>query len=300
MTDTPNKTEAGKSYVVVERDHRGWSIAGGKLYRDRVQASMAAANIENAMVLPARRKRLHLPAFGNEPERKTVIDVDWSACTGTGRRDGEHWYAVRVSRDAQRMAKTIPVPAEASDRDHAEAERRKGETIVERQLRQQGVDVYMPAFWEEIRAHRGHKLRERRLPLLVGYAFIRLGPGAGFGVLDEVDGVIDVVSVRQTPVPMAEQDIQFLMLQMFDREQARKFRKAEVVEEARFKRRQTLNADLGRHLPKGRGRTVSLRVYAEACIEALPEAARERVLGIISELDGLEKDSSLDGFREAV
>lgn len=288
------------NYVVVERDHRGWSIVGGKLYRDRVLATMAAASIENAMVLPASRKRLHLPAVGHEPERKTVINVDWSACEGSGRVAGQHWYAVRVAPGMQKMAQALPVAANATEREQAEAERRRGETLIERQFRQEGIDVYMPAFWEEIRAHRGHKLRERRLPLFVGYAFILRDPGAGFAFLDEIEGVIDVVSIGQSPIPMSESDIQFLMIQMFDREQARKFRKAQVMEEARFKRRQTLNAELGRHLPKGRGRTVSLRIYADACIESLPDAARARIMGIISELDALEQDNSLDRYREAV
>lgn len=300
MIDTRKNTETGKSYVVVERDHRGWSIVGGKIYRDRVLASMAAANIENAMVLPARRKRLHLPALGDQPEQKTVINVDWSACEGTGRTTGENWYAVRVAPGAQRMARPLPVAASATEKDLAEVERRKGETIIERHFRQEGIDVYMPAFWEEIRAHRGHKLRERRLPLLVGYVFIRRDPGAGFAFLKDIDGVIDVVSVRQAPMPMAEDDIRFLMMKMFDREQARKFQKAKVIEEARFKRRQTLNAELGRHLPKGRGRTVSLRVYADACIAGMEDGARKRIMGIISEIDALSQDSSLDEFREAV
>jgi hypothetical protein len=292
-------TKKYQSYVVVERDHRGWSIVG-KLYRNRVLASMASANIENSMVLSARRKRLHLEAFGGQSEQKTVINVDWSACTGTGRERGEQWYAVRVAPGAQRMARPLPIAANATEKDLAEAERRRGETIVERQFRQEGIDVYMPAFWEEVRTHRGHKLRERRMPLLVGYAFIRRDPGAGFAFLEDIDGVIDVISVKQVPCPMAETDIRFLMIQMFDREQARKFQKAQVIEEARFKRRQTLNAELGRHLPKGRGRTVSLRVYADSCIAGMDEEARKRVMGIISDLDALEKDSSLDDFRKAV
>ena len=125
---TDQETPTSKSYVVVERDHRGWTIVGGKLYGDRVLASMAAANIENAIVLPARRRRMHLDAGGGQSEQKTVINVDWGACTGTGRQASESWYVVRVGPDAQRMAKRLPVPPNASEKDLAEIERRNGET----------------------------------------------------------------------------------------------------------------------------------------------------------------------------
>ncbi len=159
----------------------------------------------------------------------------------------------------------------------------------------------MPAFWEEIRAHRGHKMRARRLPLFPGYVFIRRDPKHGFKpVKDEVEGVIDFVSVKQRPVIFAEDDIRFLMIQMFEREQAFRFHRAEVAEKARFNRRQRLNAELGRHLPRGRGRKVSLRIHAEACINSLPAASRQRVLGIMSALDGIDQEYGLADFRDPV
>jgi hypothetical protein len=101
-------------------------------------------------------------------------------------------------------------------------------------------------------------------------------------------------------VTFSEDDIRFLMIQMFDREQVFLFQNAQRVEEARFKRRQTLNAELGRHLPRGRGRTVSLRAYADACINSLPTVSKKRILRSMSALDGLEKECSLVAFREPV
>lgn len=57
--------------------------------------------------------------------------------------------------------------------------------------------------------------------------FIRHDPRKGFKtVKDCVEGVIDFVSVKQRPVTFSEDDIRILMIQMFDREQARKFQKA--------------------------------------------------------------------------
>ncbi|OWV98440.1 hypothetical protein ATY81_18380 [Rhizobium sp. R72] len=90
------------------------------------------------------------------------------------------------------------------------------------------------------------------------------------------------------------------MLAGFDSHQAYRFNKATLVEDARHKRRKHLHTQLGRLLPKGRSRTVSLRYYAEACIGELDERLKAHVMGIIELLDGLEDDGSLDEYREAV
>lgn len=113
--------------------------------------------------------------------------------------------------------------------------------------------------------------------------------------------MLGVVSVKQTPVVMSEDDIRFLMIKMFDQEQAFRFRRAQDAETKRFNRRQTLHAELGRHLPKGRDRRrTPLRAYADQCINSFPEAVKLRIMGIISELDALEQESSLADFREPV
>lgn len=104
-----------------------------------------------------------------------AVNVDWNALSLAGRTD-ENWYAVRVAPAAQRTAKAIVVPNTPPTDKQVQADRRKGKSIVEPQLRQKGMDPYMPAFWEEIRAHRGHKMRARRLPLFPGYSFIRHDP----------------------------------------------------------------------------------------------------------------------------
>ncbi|WP_181147628.1 transcription termination/antitermination NusG family protein [Ensifer aridi] len=206
--------------------------------------------------------------------------------------DSMRWYAVRVAPGFQRMAKAIDgIP-----------EHRRGESIIERNLRQANIDVFMPAFWKEIRKHRSRKLVERRLPMLVGYAFIRRDPGTGFDQVREVDGVNGIVSRGRDggPIAFSEGDVQTLMIAAFDRNQAYKFQRATALETARHVRRKQLNTELGRLLPKGRARTVSLRYHAEACINSLEDRMKERVLGIIQTLDGLENDEHLDEYREAV
>lgn len=298
-TTTVLDTVAGHA-VVVRDSQSGWRMVDDAFTADRSYAAIRAAGIEGARVLPAVERRQLMPVPGKPSKVETSVIVYWQALNLTGRTD-EPWYAVRVAPGSQRPARALIVPEDASERERAEADRRKGESIVERQLRQKGIDLYMPAFWEEIRAHRGHKMRARRLPLFPGYVFIRRDPRQGFKpVKEEVDGVIDFVSVKQRPVIFSEDDIRFLMIQMFEREQAFRFKRALDAETKQFKRRQTLNAELGRHLPRGRGRTVSLRVYAEACINSLPSTSRERVLGIMSALDGLDEEYGLADFREPV
>ncbi|MCT7665684.1 transcription termination/antitermination NusG family protein [Shinella kummerowiae] len=299
--ETVTVVDVAAGYVVVAPDSMaGWRVVEDGFTVDRSYAAIRAAGIANARVLPAMQERQEVGFVTTDTRTRFAVNVDWNALSLAGRRD-ENWYAVRVAPAAQRTAKAIVVSEYATDREKAEADRRKGESIVERQLRQKGIDPYMPAFWEEIRAHRGHKMRARRLPLFPGYAFIRHDPRKGFKPVKEgVEGVIDFVCVKQRPVTFSEDDIRFLMIQMFDREQAFRFQKAQRVEEARFKRRQTLNAELGRHLPRGRGRTVSLRAYADACINSLPAASKKRILGIMSALDGLEEECGLVDFREPV
>lgn len=57
-----------------------------------------------------------------------------------------NWYAVRAKPGTQRMARPLPIPANITEKERIEADRRKGESILERQLRQEGIDVYMPSF----------------------------------------------------------------------------------------------------------------------------------------------------------
>lgn len=281
-------TVAGQA-VVVRDSLSGWRVIEDGFTADRSYAAIRAAGVEGARVLPAIQERQEVTVPGKKATVRVVVLVDWQALRLSGRND-EPWYAVRIAPGAQRMAAQMQEAPEY----------RKGETTIERNLREAGIDVYMPAYWREIRAHRGGKLRARRLPLLVGYAFIRHDPGRGFDPIRDVDGVIDVVKVRRTPVAISEEDVRGLMIEMFEQDLKFRLQKAQNVEEARFKRRQVLNAELGRHLPRGRGRTVSLRVYADECIGNLSATARKRVMGIISAIDGLEDDAALDEFRKAV
>lgn len=276
-------------FVIGISDGKG----GKKAWADQMfQTQAAAASTAGSCVgssceiLPA-KEIIH---FGTNPGshsyRRSILINDPIADPSV------RWYAIRVVPGYQRMAKVI----------EGAPEDRRGESMIERNLRNQAFDVYMPAFWKEIRKHRSQKLIERRMPLLVGYAFVRRDPGDGFDPIRKVDGVGGIVSLNRDsgPIAFSEKDIQELMLAGFDKQQAYRFAKASATEEARHKRRKHLNTELGRLLPRGRGRTVSLRYYAENNLVALEGKLQAHVLGIIELLDSLEDDRSLDEYREAV
>ena len=202
------------------------------------------------------------------------------------------WFAIRVTPGFQRMARHV----------EDSAENLKGESIVERNLRIKGIDVYMPSFWREIRRHRSRKLIARRFPLLVGYAFIRHEEARGFQVVRDVDGVNGVLRVGKDGQPhmFSDDDLSEIAALAFQKEQDFRWTRHQAIETAKVKRRDKLNAQLGRIVPKGRSRVSSLREHAEKYIGMMAEAKKARVLSIIQQLDALEDDASVDMHREAV
>ncbi|URK87748.1 transcription termination/antitermination NusG family protein [Rhizobium sp. RCAM05350] len=107
-------------------------------------------------VLSAVREDQQVQRGGRKFVRRAVL-TDWAQCSmASGQDKDKRWYAVRVTPGMQKMAKPIA----------GEPENRRGETLIERHLREEGVDVYMPAFWKEIRQHRSRKLKQRRFPAL--------------------------------------------------------------------------------------------------------------------------------------
>gem|GEM_PF-814748 len=294
--------ESSDVYVVaVPSTMSGWRVVAEPFYRDGRLARITAGQFPGAIVLPARLELTTQVRRGRVIQRHE-IEVDWSACVLPTARKNERWYAVRVTPGMQKMAAAIEPPKDETEEQSAEREHRRGESIVERNLREAGIDVYMPAFWSEIRKHRSRKLVERRYPLLVGYAFIRRDPRLGFERLRKIDGVSCVIRISESagPVEFQEEDIRPLMVEMFKKELQYRYDRMCALEHARHKRSQHLYADLGRLLPKGRSRTESLRSHADRCIASLGDGAKSRVLGIIAQLDGLQSDESLDKFRIAV
>lgn len=200
----------------------------------------------------------------------------------------ERWYAVRAVAGAQRMAAAV----------EDAAEHRIGESIVERNLRNEGIDVYMPSFWKDIRHQRTNKVIGKRFPLLVGYAFVLIREG-DFERVRQVEGVSCFLrpSPDRPPFHFRDaDDIGVLMLADAERKMAYELERAEKQRLAREHRRNGLHHQLGLILPKGRRKKISMRYHAEQTMDQLSPGVKERVLSILKELDELEGEVPLAKF----
>lgn len=125
-----------------------------------------------------------------------------------GERNGavtEAWYVIRLKPGASR-----------------EAPHRRGETIgpyrrgerfgpirpsvVERSLADAGLACYVPMAWVESRNHRTHKKTVRPLPLIAGYAFVRLAE-ADYSRARACDGVASILGWNGRPWPVSDQAV---------------------------------------------------------------------------------------------
>lgn len=195
------------------------------------------------------------------------------------------WYAVRAAPGTQRMASLAAnLPA-----------KREGESIIERNLRNEGVDVYMPSFWQDVRHQRTNKVIGKRFPLLVGYVFVNI-PERDFERVRRVEGVMCFLrpSPDRPPAVFRDaEDIGLLMLADMERKNIYQQEKEERERLAQQQRRNYLNRQLGLILPKGRRKKVSMRYAAEQAMAELSPAVKDRVLLILSELDGLDGGNHL-------
>lgn len=197
-----------------------------------------------------------------------------------------NWYAVRSAPGAQRCARSI----------EGLPERRRLESVLERNLRNAGIDCYMPSFWDISKHKRTKKLRERRLPLLVGYAFVYVH-GGEFERIRRVDGVASFLKQTREggPTSFHEEYISTLMLAEDERRIAHEHMKEQRRQKALKHRRNQLRKELGGIFPKGRkGPVFSLQEQAEREIESLPEDLRYRVTAILRELNSLTDDTKLE------
>lgn len=193
------------------------------------------------------------------------------------------WFAIRTKPGAQSMASAI------NDPDFPE--RRKGESNVERSLRQRDIDVYMPAHWIEYKNKKNHKIIVRRLPLLVGYTFVHIKPEQ-FERVRLTDGVLCFLrmTTEAGPTSFAETEISKLMIDEFEANQKAALEKHICDEDIRLGRVQELTKSLKKILPKGRAVRINMRAQANIAIEKMEGQAKERVLGILAELDALTGD----------
>lgn len=205
---------------------------------------------------------------------------------------GMNWYAVRAVPGSQRMARAItiqPLAGESEEQTSIRAERRKGESILERDCRQAGIEVFMPGFWNTTRHQRTNTLIDRRYPFLVGYAFVCIERQA-FEKVRKLDTVSGFVRNAFGPVAFDDLVIGELALAELQRKQAFEMERFERESLNRAHRRAVLNRHLGLILPKGRRKKIPLRMIAEAEIGKLTGRAKERVQEVLDALSSLDEE----------
>lgn len=201
------------------------------------------------------------------------------------------WYAIRVKPGYQRLAsEDARLPPD-----------RYYETVIERNCREKGFGVFMPSFYREIKHHRTNKLISRRLPLLVGYAFVDL-PSLNFEELRRVDGVMCLLKIDRDygPIEFDRNLIESLILEDVGRKHSSMIERYARQEAERVSRVRHLRGQLRKILPKGRGARLSMTLEADKAIENLNAKSKDRVLNILSELRQLVDDDGLDNRRKAV
>ncbi|WJR66971.1 transcription termination/antitermination NusG family protein [Neorhizobium sp. CSC1952] len=202
-----------------------------------------------------------------------------------------NWYAVRTVPGSQRMARVLEPANDETEEQKADRVRRKGESIVERNLRNEGIDVYMPSFWAITQHQRTNKMREKRFPLLIGYAFVNIHQ-RDFERVRGVEGVMCFMrpSPDRGPIVFRDTDIGGLMLADFEKQQVWEREREERLIKAQSYRRNALNKRLGLIFPKGKRKKMPLRILAEAAIDSLSPASRQHVLLILNELKAMDQE----------
>jgi len=204
-----------------------------------------------------------------------------------------NWYAIRAVPGSQRMARVIEASNDEMETPEQKVarERRKGESIIERNLRNEGIDVYMPSFWAIRQHQRTNRMSERRFPLMVGYVFVNIAE-RDFEKVRRIEGVMCFMrpSPDRGPIAFRDTDIGRLMFDDFQAQQEwERDREARLLEGQKH-RRNALNKRLGLIFPKGRRQKVPLRMVAEVAIENMPTASRNHVRAILAELNAMDKE----------
>ena len=190
------------------------------------------------------------------------------------------WYAVRIVPGAQKMARAIPNAPE----------HRVGETLLERECRNNGITIFMPSFWTVVRHQRTNKLIEKRFPLLVGYAFVRIDD-KGFGAVRDLNTVSYFLrgGGRYGLASFPDETLVELYLAELDAKEQHSSLKRTGEAEVRKERRVILGRQLGTIFPKGRRKKVSIRMMAAAAMNSLTPKAKQRCASILEELEKLDR-----------
>lgn len=202
----------------------------------------------------------------------------------------ERWYTIRATPGAQRSARTIDgLP------DH-----RRLESVLERNLRNEGFKVFMPTVHYEARHHRTKKWVERRYPLLVGYAFVDLC-GGSFEDVRQVEGVMCFLrrSSISGPYEMPSSEIRSLIAVEEENRQIIIRQRAEREARERRGMNQTTRKEREEAMPPGTLATISGRSpFSGLVAKVIGPASRGKVKAVIETLDNLlELDVPLENLE---
>lgn len=180
-------------------------------------------------------------------------------------------------------------------------ESRRMESIIERNCRKDGFDIFMPSSYRELRHHRTNQIIQKRFPFLVGYAFVNL-PRLNFEELRRIDGVVCFLrgGAGYGPLGFPDGIIEDLYFAEHERRQAFLYEQHCRKENERHEQIHHLRGQLRKILPKGRKVRVSMVDQAERAIDSLSPQIKERVQKIISELNALTADAEVENLRKAV
>ncbi|MQW00710.1 hypothetical protein GHK46_26345 [Sinorhizobium medicae] len=180
------------------------------------------------------------------------------------------WYAIKARPGTQRRAS--PRIGETEDR--------KGEFIIERNLRDAGFEVFMPSFRKDIKHHRTKELQERRFAMLVGYCFVDL-PTREFFSLSRVDGVTAILGIAGRPLQIPNDCIEDLLVAEASAET--------TLDRERNARRKRTKHELKDEFPEGKVVTISAshRLVGGMLATVLDVTSRNTVKTVVETLSGL-------------
>lgn len=202
----------------------------------------------------------------------------------------ERWYAVKTRPGTQRQAK--PRVGEAADR--------KGEFIIERNLRDAGFDIFMPSTYREIRHHKTEEFIVKRFPLLVGYSFVN--KPRSFYDLGEVEGVSAILGVAGMPMRINAESVESIReAEEREVEQMERRRLARIQKEKQLDRKLT-RREARELFPKNRRITVGGHSYLAGMTGFVTDATgRNTIKAVIETLNGLiPVELDIAEFSEAV
>lgn len=203
-----------------------------------------------------------------------------------------HWYAIRVKPGYQRVASKWD----------AANEQYRLETMIERNLRKEGVECFMPAFSIETKHHRTKQWMEKRFPMLVGYAFVCL-PRMNFEEVRAIDGVMCLLKpVRDMPpVRFSLTDIGGLMDAEHEANQNFLVRREQrIAREAAAANKMTRKQVGEAFPPNSVARIAEGAPFAGMLATVLGPSSRGKVKAVIDTLNGFASvDIPLDNLREA-